>query len=482
MTTLRTIAVGATVALVAAVAPLGAPAGAHTQALGFTTTGVATGKDYQKIADKDGGGEPSIAAGPGRSLYVSFPSNKGASFYRSFNEGRSFSPGGIADTSSGDTSVNVDSSGAVYESNLDGNLEGDVYKSFDHGKTWPQKGRAETAVADDSSTGNPLKVDRQWVDAYIPPGKTTRHARVYITYHDFGPSQIWVNVSKDGGRTFSAPIDVLATLPQAQADSFCNTIPGGVKVVQSGPHAGRVYVAWLAADVATSLATGCNYTQMDTFHSVWIAWSDDEGQTWEATKVFDGGFGHDASVLFADLTLDRAGNPYLAFGDNLGKQWDMYVSASFNGGKSFNTANHGRPFRIPAGRGTHFFPAIAAGRPGRVDVAFIATPARIDTLPYGKPAPGGGAGDKWYLYVAQGKGLRSADPSWRVKRITPDPIHKGDVCTLGIFCVFPGSNRDLLDFIDATIDPHGRFHVAFTQDTKKHTGIYVANQTSGPRI
>ena len=303
--------------------------------------------------------------------------------------------------------------------------------------------------------GQPLRVDRQWVDAYIPPHKTTDEARVYITYRDFAPSQIWVNVSKDGGRTFSAPIDVLAALPEAQADSFCNTIPGGVKVVKSGPRAGRVYVAWLAADVATSIATGCNYTQMDTFHSVWIAWSDDEGQSWRATEVFDGGFGHDASALFADLTLDEKGNPYLAFGDNLGKQWDVYVSASFNGAKSFNTARDGRPYRIPAGRGTHFFPAVAAGRPGRVDVAFIATPRRIDTLPYGKPAPGGGTGDRWYLYVAQTLDLRARHTCWRVAKITPDPIHVGDVCTLGIFSVFPDSNRSLLDFIDATVDGRG---------------------------
>jgi hypothetical protein len=32
-------------------------------------------------------------------------------------------------------------------------------------------------------------------------------------YHDFfGPSQIWVNVSNDGGKTFGPPTDILTSL------------------------------------------------------------------------------------------------------------------------------------------------------------------------------------------------------------------------------------------------------------------------------
>ena len=60
---------------------------------------------------------------------------------------------------------------------------------------------------------SPFGVDRQWVDAYIPPGGTTNTARVVLVYHDFfGPSQIWVNLSADGGKTYGRPIDVLANL------------------------------------------------------------------------------------------------------------------------------------------------------------------------------------------------------------------------------------------------------------------------------
>jgi hypothetical protein len=436
------------------------------------------GTSVVKVSAKNGGGEPSIAPGPGSRLYVSYPASAGPMFFRSLDHGVTWHQGPTVDTSSGDTSVNVDSSGAVYESNLNGHLQGDVYKSTDGGKTFPQKG---TSIDGMDSTSQPFAVDRQWVDAWIPPGATTSKARVYMEYHDFGPSQVWVTTSSDGGKTFGTPVDVVSFSPQAEAATFCNSIPGGVKVVQSGPHAGRIYAAWLAADLPTNVATGCNLTQLNTFHSVWIAWSDDGGATWSDHLVFDGGFGHDASALFADLTLDKAGNPYVAFGDNLVGEWDMYVEASFDNGETWNGSvdGSGGPYLVNHDSGTHFFPAIVAGAPGKVDVSYIATPTKIATLPYGKPSPGGGAGASWYLYASQSLNLLSGHPTWSVKRITPAPMHVGDVCTLGIFCVAPSSNRDLLDFIDGTVDPGGQLHVSFTQDTASHNGIYVANQTSG---
>src|SRR5207244_1017002 len=153
---------------------------------------------------------------------------------------------------------------------------------------------------------------------------------------------------------------------------------GGVKVVQRGTHAGRIYAAWLGADPVEN-AGGCNITMLQTFHTAWIAWSDDNGATWTDQLVFDGGIGHDASALFADLTLDRRGNPYVAFGDNLRDEWDMFVEASFDGGRTWNGAadGTGRPSKVNADSGTHFFPAIAAGDPGEVDVAYLGTRTKI---------------------------------------------------------------------------------------------------------
>ena len=65
------------------------------------------GSSVVKVSPKVGGGEPSIAVGPEGNEYVSFPSNDGMSFFRSFTGGASWTPGAIADPSSGDTTVNV---------------------------------------------------------------------------------------------------------------------------------------------------------------------------------------------------------------------------------------------------------------------------------------------------------------------------------------------------------------------------------------
>ncbi len=423
------------------------------------------------------GGEPSIAVAKDGWIYTSWPGDGGMHFARSNNGGRTWTQGGFADTGSGDTTVNVDSSGAVYESNLNGSLQGDVYKSFDHGATWPQKGLTDGGT---NASNSAFFVDRQWTDAFIPPGKTTHEARVYLTYHDFVPSQIWVNTSKDGGKTFGEPVDVLGA--EANLDSFCDTIPGGLAVAKKGPYAGRVYVLWLAGDVVTNLATGCNITQLTTFHTVWIAWSDDEGATWSNRRVFDGGFGHDASALFADLSLDRLGNPYVAFGMNLGNQVDAFAMASFDGG--FSWTGGGQPLKVNNTKGSHLFAAIAAGDPGKAVVTYLRSETIVPTLPYGKSFPGGDPDATWDLYAAQTLNLRSTAPTWTVKKITTEPMHFGDICVLGIFCtVFEpvGANRSLLDFIDVAIDPQGRAHIAYTDDAEGNC-ICVAHQRSGPDL
>src|SRR5262249_46838931 len=74
------------------------------------------------------------------------------------------------------------------------------------------------------------------------------------------------------------------------------------------------------------------------------------------------------------------------------------------------------------------------------------------------------------------------------ERVTPQPMHLGDVCTLGIFCIddttglgLVGTNRDLLDFIDISIGKDGFAHASYTDDDLT-PGIWSANQTSGSSV
>jgi hypothetical protein len=478
-------------------------------AIGGSASSIATTKDVflnatvgpRGTVDSPTGGEPSIANAPDGTLYISYPGGMGMGFYRSVNDGLKWVAGAIPDPDSGDTTVNVDSSGAVYQSNLRGipaasqvltgpsPLQIDLYKSLDGGKSWPQKG---VSGASDSSTNSRFLVDRQWVDAYIPPGKTSNDALVYIAYHDWVAGVMWVNASKDGGKTFGDQINIM-TNPVALANGFCNVVPGSLKVVQSGPHAGRVYVVWLSGSVAENAPTGCNYTQMATFGQVWSAYSDDQGATWTDRLVYDSGLiGHDACAIFADMALDVAGNPYVAFALNdadmphtggEGDQWNIFVSASLDGGQTWNGASDGSgtPYKVTSASGTHVFPAITAGDVGRVAVAYLGTDSLIPQLPYGKPVIGGDPSAKWNVFAARSIDLASGHPTWTTNQLTTKPMHTGDVCTLGIFCISElGSDRSLLDFIDIVGDPDGMLHVAYTDtDISEAGAVRVSNQIAG---
>jgi hypothetical protein len=487
------------------------------------------------------GGEPSIASSPSGELYDTTPQG-GTILYKSLDDGSTWTKATTADPSSGDDCVSTDQSGALYLCNLAGSpskapLQADVWKSINDGQSWMY---GNNVIDQDAGTNlcgtscNPFGVDRDWSDAYIPPGKTTGNALVALMYHDFyGPSQIWVNISTDGGKTFGPPSDILTHLTPngtsqavvAQADSACNTVPIGLRIEKTGPHPGRIYAAWIASD-PESLVTGCNVTMVQAFHNLFVAWSDDGGQTWTPQLAYDAGIGHDASTPFASFTLDNQGNPYIAFAspgpsDNpvtcavesiagsvqsdpscayhMWVVWSSDGGPTWDGGGGADPGSAARAYDVDPGSHpqTDVFPAIAAGAPGEVDVAWLRTDETEPTDPLGKFDPGGCAGTgpangnptfypptcNWNLY--QGQSLDLTQPpskaSFTTAPITTTPMHVGDICNLGIFCVDPNSNRNLLDFISETVDPAGYAHIAYADDNKVNK-LRVANQASGPSV
>ena len=505
-------------------------------AVGSSPGAVAAGAPGYSVVDVGAyGGEPSIVSDNAGLLYDTTPSG-GTITYTSTNRGVSWSQVTTADPNSGDDCLATDQSNAVYLCNLAGSegvapLQADVWKSVNHGASWTHGAGALPQCATSCS---PFGVDRDWLAASIlPPARSTNQAEVVLMYHDFyGPNQIWVNISHDGGATFGAPQEVLAapavtpgavsgTLV-AQGYTFCNTVPAGVGIAPPGtPHAGRIFVAWIAADLAQN-ATGCNVTMLQSFHTMWVSYSDDNGATWTPQQAFDAGFGHDTSTPFVAFTLDSAGNPYFGLTVNLNSnpatcsaestagtvqsdtscEYDMYVVWSSNGGATWDGGGGLIPgsaataYRVNpvSERGTHFFPAIAAGRPGQVDVAYLRTTTILPTDPFGKADPGGCGGPgpangnpptyppacSWNLYAAQSVNLTALPgaATWAVSQITTTPMHVGDICNLGIFCLAPSSNRNLLDFISETLDPKGCAHIAYADDNTVNR-MRAANQTSG---
>src|SRR5205814_879745 len=83
--------------------------------------------------------------------------------------------------------------------------------------------------------------------------------------------------------------------------------------------------------------------------------------------------------------------------------------------------------------------------------------------PGGCAGPGPGNGNpttypppcNWNLYASQSLNLGAGVPAavWTPTQITTTPMHVGDICNLGIACLAPSSNRNLLDFISEAADP-----------------------------
>jgi hypothetical protein len=517
------------------VAPAAAPAAASS------------GPAYSLVNVGAYGGEPSIASDSRGVLYETTPSGLPSGplagdppIYRSTNAGASWTLIQPADTNSGDDCLATDQARSLYWCNLASStastlpLQADVWKSAVAAKCttacgW-QHGSSVLGSTQCGTSCSPFGVDRQWTAASVPAGGTTANAEVVLMYHDFfGPSQIWVNISTDGGAHFGPPVEVLAnsSVPGAvvaQGYTMCNTVPAGVGIVPPGqPHAGRIIVAWIAADLPQN-ATGCNITMTQSFHTLWVAYSDNGGATWTAQQAFDAGIGHDTSTPFVAFTLDAHGNPYIAFAapspaDNpavcaaesaagtvqsdpacayhLWVVWSANGGATWDGGGGLIPGSAADAYEAdPASAaGTDVFPTIAAGRPGQVAVGWLHTNEIAPTDTNGKFLPGGCAGPgpangnpptyppacNWNLYAGQSVNLTlsPAQATFNRTQVTTTPMHVGDICNLGIFCVDPNSNRNLLDFNMETIDPKtGCAHIAFADDNTVNM-LRVANQTSG---
>jgi hypothetical protein len=68
-------------------------------------------------------------------------------------------------------------------------------------------------------------------------------------------------------------------------------------------------------------------------------------------------------------------------------------------------------------------------------------------------------------------------------KLRSDPVHTGDICTLGIFCL-TGDNRDLADVNDVKIDATGGAQIAYGAENAagSHTEIDFQCQRGGPGL
>lgn len=257
------------------------------------------------------------------------------------------------------------------------------------------------------------------------------------------------STSTDGGTTFGPAVPIYNL-------TRCGGLHGHVKVAPDG----TAYVPNKSCDGHPAVVV-----------------SIDNGQSWAIRPVPVGSPGtSDPSVAIAD-----DGTVYLSWN---GADNHAFTSVSRDKGLTWSA-----PYDVGAQLGIQnvAFPAAVAGDSDRAAVAFIGT------------TTGGNSQETdvfqgvWQLYVAS---TFDGGQTWKTSNATgADPVQRGSICTGGTTC---GNDRNLLDFIDATIDPAGRVLVGYadgctadcvntTAPTATTTGYRdalatIARQSSGLRM
>lgn len=310
--------------------------------------------------------------------------------------------------------------GRTFESQLAGKTALTCYTDND-GQTWtPTSGSGINSGVDHQTIGGgPFSAA-----APGPLPVSSYPNAVYYCSQDIADASC--AVSRDGGLTYGAAVPMY-TLTQ------CGGLHGHVKVAPDG----TVYVP----------NKGCGGYQG-------VAVSTDNGTTWQVrTNPYSTPGSSDPSV-----GIGANGTVYMGYQNSDGT---ARIAVSHDKGQTWlYDQNVGAALGIK----NSVFPAVVAGDDNRAAFAFLGT------------TTGGNYQDQanftgvWHLYVAT---TYDGGQSWVTVDATPtDPVQKGSICTGGTTC---GTDRNLLDFMDVTIDKSGRVLVGYAD------GCTGACATGGPQ-
>ncbi|HEY9419791.1 MAG TPA: sialidase family protein, partial [Thermoanaerobaculia bacterium] len=234
---------------------------------------------------------------------------------------------------------------------------------------------------------------------------------VYYCSQDIALAQC--ATSLDGGVTFGPAVPIYTLLQ-------CGGLHGHVKV---GPD-GTAYVP----------NKNCGGEQG-------VAVSTDNGLTWTVRTVP----GSTAGSSDPSVAIATDGTVYFGY---VGADGHAYAAVSHDEGQTWSS-----PQDVGAAFGIQniAFPVVVAGDGDRAAFAFLGTTA-------GGAATGDDASFPavWHLYVAH---TYDSGASWTTANLTPgDPVQQSTICTSGTTC---GTTRNLLDFMDITVDAEGRALIGY---------------------
>jgi hypothetical protein len=277
--------------------------------------------------------------------------------------------------------------------------------SDDDGESWtPSQGAGIGSGVDHQTIGGgPFH-------APIPTGTAYSHA-VYYCSQDI--AEAGCAVSLDGGLTFGPAVPIYA--------GQCGGLHGHIKVAPDG----TAYVP----------NKGCGENEA-------LVVSEDNGMTWTIRKVPNSlPADSDPSIGISKAGANsRGGRVYFAFADNNN---DPVVAVSDDKGQTWHNV-----YNVAPGIHNVAFPAMVAGDDDRAAFAFLGTSATGSLQ--ARSFPGA-----WHLYVAS---TFDGGKTWSTSDATPnDPVQRGPIWMAGGAEI----SRNLLDFMDATIDQDGRVLIGF---------------------
>ena len=297
--------------------------------------------------------------------------------------------------------------GRVFESQLAGKTSLMCY-SDDDGTTWnPSQGGGLSSGVDHQTVGGGAY---SAADPIGPSPASTYPNAVYYCSQDVADANC--ASSHDGGTTFGPAVPMYSLLD-------CGGLHGHVKVAPDG----TVYVP----------NKGCGGNQA-------VAVSEDGGTSWNVRKNPSStagssdpsvGIGANGTVYMGYQAAD--GSPRAAVSHDKGVTWtdDQNVGA-------------------PLGIHNTVFPVVVAGDDDRASFAFIGSTTA------GNSQDAATFQGDWHLYIST---TYDSGKTWVTVDSTPtDPVQRGSLCTSGTTC---GNDRNLLDFIDATVDSNGRVIVGY---------------------
>jgi hypothetical protein len=328
--------------------------------------------------------------------------------------------------------------GRTFESQLAGKTALTCYTD-DDGQTWnPTTGSGINSGVDHQTIGGGRFSD----NAFAGPIGDYPNA-VYYCSQDIADALC--ATSLDGGRSYGPAVPVY-DLTQ------CGGLHGHVKV---DPSSGIVYLP----------NKGCGAGQA-------VAVSEDSGLTWDVRPVTGStpgdsdpsvGIGSNGTVYFGYQAAD--GHARVATSHDHGKTWV-----------------DGQDVGAQVGVRNVVFPAMVAGDDDRAAFAFLGSTTG------GNYQDAANFHGDWHLYIAT---TIDGGKSWKTADATPtDPVQRGSICTGGTTC---GNDRNLLDFMDITVDGEGRALVGFADGCTAACAApggaqnfdalaTIARQTAGPRL